>query len=103
MKRKSLLLLSAALLTTLYAQAQKQVYIPWEWQHTEGMYKESDPDNQYTYSKSRSKESENFIVFWDKGYGDTNPSDADATYRVDIDDLLKKAEYYYDVNVNNCT
>lgn len=100
MKRKSLLLLSAALLTTLYAQAQKQVYIPWEWQHTEGMYKESDPDNQYTYSKSRSKESENFIVFWDKGYGDTNPSDADATYRVDIDDLLKKAEYYYDVNVN---
>ena len=36
MKRKSLLLLSAALLTTLYAQAQKQVYIPWEW-HVQGI------------------------------------------------------------------
>ena len=101
MKRKSLLILSAALLTSLYAQAQKQVYIPWEWQHNSDpyMYKESDPDNQYTWSKSRSKESENFIVFWDNKYGNTNPSDAESTYRVDIDDLLKKAEFYYQTNV----
>lgn len=49
--------------------AQKALYIPDEWQMERSdtlLYKESDPDNKYTWSKSRSKESENFIVYWDK-------------------------------------
>ena len=47
--------------------AQKSVYIPWEWRNFNAndtlLYKESDPENKYTWSKTRSKESENFIVF----------------------------------------
>jgi len=65
------------------------------------------------WSWCRSKQSEHFVVFWDKNYGeyglyghlcgeaDTWPTTASSSsMRVDIDDLLEKAESYYDVNVN---
>lgn len=106
MKNKLLLLLSAALLPVAGAHAQKALYIPNEWKNPSyyfgkdsALYKESDPENKYTWSKSRSKESDNFIVYWDKNYGNTNPSNADATYRVDIDYLLQQAESFYKINV----
>lgn len=103
MKKRNLLLLTVALLLQVaQASAQKALYIPNEWKNPSYyfgkdsmIYKESDPENKYTWSKTRSKESENFIVYWDNKYGNTNPSDAPATYRVDIDDLLKKAEGFY--------
>lgn len=82
--------------------AQKALYIPHEWQMERSdtlLYKESDPDNKYTWSKSRSKESENFIVYWDKYYKNTIPTNANSTYSVDIDDLLKKAESFYALNI----
>lgn len=106
MKNKLLLLLSAALLPVAGAHAQKALYIPNEWKNPSyyfgkdsAIYKESDPENKYTWSKSRSKESKNFIVYWDKNYGNTNPSNADPTYRVDIDYLLQQAESFYKINV----
>ena len=83
--------------------AQKSVYIPWEWRNFNAndtlLYKESDPENKYTWSKTRSKESDNFIVFWDKYYGNTIPTNAAYAYQVDIDDLLAKAEIFYALNV----
>ena len=66
------------------------------------------------WSWCRSKQSEHFVVFWEKGYGayglygakagveDTSPktlSSTDALY-VDIDDLLEKAEEFYRVNID---
>lgn len=106
MNKKLLLLLSAALLPAAHMCAQKALYLPYEWKNPSisfgkdsMIYKESDPENKYTWSKSRSKESENFIVYWDKNYGKTNPSNADATYRVDIDYLLQQAESFYKINV----
>ncbi|MBP3211376.1 MAG: DUF4859 domain-containing protein [Prevotella sp.] len=82
--------------------AQKQMYIPQEWRNRTDtlIWKESDPDNRYTWSKSRSKESDNVIVLWDKGYGSTIPTNAPSAYRVDIDDLLKKAEAFFDLEIN---
>lgn len=82
--------------------AQKQMYIPQEWRNRTDtlIWKESDPDNRYTWSKSRSKESDNVIVLWDKGYGNTIPTNAQSAYRVDIDDLLKKAEAFFDLEIN---
>ena len=65
------------------------------------------------WSWCRSKQSEHFFLFWEKGYGnyglygakagtaDTSPSTldpGDAMY-VDIDDLLEKAEEFYRVNI----
>ena len=48
----------------------------------------------------RARTSEHFIVLWDKGYdetGEVDPNDeaTPASIRVDVDDLLKKAEIYY--------
>lgn len=53
------------------------------------------------WSFARSKESEHFIVFWEKGFGsDPNASTVPANLRVDIDDLLKKAEQFYATNID---
>lgn len=55
-----------------------------------------------TWAYSRSRQSDHFIVFWGAGYGTKDPNAADVPelYRVDIDNLLKKAEDAYDTNVN---
>lgn len=99
--KHNITLLAMALATITQASAQKKLYIPVEWQNRTDtlIYKESDPDNKYTWSKSRSKESENFIVYWDKNYGKTIPTNSPSAYRVDIDDLLQKAESFYALNV----
>ena len=65
------------------------------------------------WSWCRSKQSEHFVVFWDIQYGQyglyadrmgeemTWPSNCKSNkMRVDIDDLLAKAEEFYDLNVN---
>jgi len=65
------------------------------------------------WSWCRSKQSEHFVVFWDIQYGQyglyadrmgeemTWPSNCKtASMKVDIDDLLKKAEEFYELNVN---
>ena len=50
------------------------------------------------YCWERSRESENFICFWEAGLG-SDPINA-GSKRVDVDDLLAKAEIYYDVYKN---
>ncbi len=77
-------------------EAKLEVYIPNEF-HTMDL-----KDDASTWSYKRSKESDHFILFWGKGYGAHNPgsSEVPAAYRVDIDDLLKKAEAFYEINVN---
>ena len=89
---KRLLLSLMICIGTLCAYAQKQHYIPYEWRNRTDtlIYAKEDPNNKYTWSESRSKESDNIIVYWDKYYGNTIPTNAPSTYRVDIDDLLKK-------------
>ena len=98
----TILMLLSLTATRLYAQ--KAVYIPNEWKNPwpsdSLLYKESDPDNQYTWSKSRSVESDNVIVFWDKGYGSQKPSEAPSAYQVDEQDLLQKCEDFYDLEIN---
>ena len=60
-------------------------------------------NNSSTWSFDRSRESEHFIAFWGAGYGNSDPGSqsVDETYRVDIDDLLEKAELFYDQNIND--
>ena len=58
-------------------------------------------DNASTWSYQRSRQSEHFIVFWGAGYGEMDPdsSAVPEAYRVDIDNLLSKAEHFYTLNV----
>ena len=52
------------------------------------------------WSWHRYKQSEHFFVFWEAGFGD-NPNDISVpnNLRVDIDDLLEKAEQFYTTNI----
>nr|WP_290640187.1 DUF4859 domain-containing protein [Labilibaculum sp.] len=53
------------------------------------------------WSFVRSKQSDHFIVLWEPDFGlDPNASSVPEFYRVDIDDLLLKAESFYDLNIN---
>ncbi len=53
------------------------------------------------WSFVRSKQSEHFFVFWEAGFGDDPHRDnVPASLRVDIDDLLVKAEKFFDTNIN---
>ena len=85
--------------------SKKTVYIPNEWRNPwpadSLLYKESDPDGKYTWSKTRSVESDNVIIFWDKYYK-TNPKNLSKSdfYYVDIDDLLQKCEAFFDLEIN---
>ena len=53
------------------------------------------------WSFVRSKQSQHFFVFWEAGFGnDPNASSLPEALRVDIDDLLAKAESFYQININ---
>ena len=85
-------------------KAQKSIYIPLEWrnQGANKLYAEQDPRNEYTWSKSRSIENDDIIIYWDKGYGDTKPSDLrkDDFFYVDLEDLLNKCQQFYNLYYN---
>ena len=52
------------------------------------------------WSWFRSKQSAHFFVFWDKYFGDDpNSSSLAEGDRVDVDDLLRKAEQFYETNI----
>lgn len=71
-----------------------KIYKPNEFKDMNWLHKESD------WSFFRSKQSKNFIVFWEKGFGeDPNSFNVPESYRVDVDDLLKKAESFFKINV----
>ncbi|MDA3881465.1 MAG: DUF4859 domain-containing protein, partial [Prolixibacteraceae bacterium] len=56
-------------------------------------------DSKWTFV--RSKQSEHFIVLWEEGFGeDPNAASVSQAFRVDIDDMLDKAEVFYEMNVN---
>ncbi len=49
----------------------------------------------------RMKQSEHFFVFWEPGFGNNPNADTiPEAMRVDIDDLLEKAELFFNTNVN---
>ena len=75
-----------------------KIYIPQEWRSMD-LYRS---DSNWSFIRSR--QSDHFIVFWGKGFGShgtPTPSEAvNSSYRVNIDDLLAKAEGFYQLNIN---
>ena len=84
----TILLMSLAFVSS--AWAQKQVYIPL-FITREGMDL-NNPESQWCYC--RSMETENFVVFWEPGFG-SNPSIASGSYQVNMTSLLEVAEKSY--------
>ena len=57
--------------------------------------------NDAKWSWFRCKQSEHFFVFWDAYFGDDpNSTSLKEEDRVDVDDLLQKAEQFYKININ---
>lgn len=90
------------LFVSVMMMAQKEVYIPTQMQN-EG-YSASTTENDLTkqWSRYRSRESDNIVVFWANGYGNNDPNSTavPSAYRVDIDDLLAKLETFYTLNIH---
>ena len=102
MKRFAALFALVALLVQ-GLNAQKTIYIPdsWVYDAATGEYTEGG-DSNLQWSMSRSKESDNCIIFWQKGFG-SDPSKAPSlngtSMTFDVDDVLRVAEECYDLNV----
>ena len=61
----------------------------------EDMFYSDTPYNFFHY-----KQSEHFFVFWDARFGENpNGNDVPANLRVDVDDLLNKAEGFFHTNI----
>lgn len=75
-----------------------KIYIPQELRSND-FYSSSS-----AWFYGRSKQSEHFIVFWAKDYDEygiiTPATYPNSTYKVNIDDLLAKAEQFYSTEVN---
>lgn len=57
-------------------------------------------DSNNNWSIERSKESRNWILFWEPGYGENPSTVADSNFRVDIDEILRVAELSFDINAD---
>ncbi|MCU4162517.1 DUF6055 domain-containing protein [Carboxylicivirga caseinilyticus] len=75
-------------ISAINAIIKKKIYTP-GWM----MGDVNDPDN--TWSMERSKQSKNWIVFWEPGYGQDPSVVVDGNYRINIDGLLDIAETAY--------
>ena len=76
--------------------AQKTVYIP-QFIIRDGV-DVTKPDAQW--SNSRKVETENWVIFWEPGFG-SDPSTAPGAYRVDMEALKATAERSYTVYVDS--
>lgn len=92
------------IIMNLTAHAQKVVYIPnsWRYNATTGEYTEGG-NSDLQWSFKRSKETDNCIIFWQKGFG-SDPSKAPSlngtSMTFDADAVLQVAETCYSLNVN---
>ena len=100
--KKILLSIILLLAVSVTAQTQsqftgKQIYIPKDLQDNDF----NNPDARWCYAHSRL--TENFVIFWEKGFGDdlSSPPDLEGhKMSVDLENLCQRLEafyrYYYD-------
>lgn len=97
-------LLALFVLTVQSVHAQKTVYIPdsWTYNATTEEYTEGG-NSELQWSFNRSKESDNCIIFWQKGFG-SDPSKAPSlggtSMTFDVDAVLQVAETCYELNAD---
>lgn len=68
------------------------------WEVTSTFYDPLKPESLYYFG--RSKQSEHFILFWDKDFGDKSPDNSAAPYHLDTDKFLAWCEQIYNYYVN---
>lgn len=104
MMKNRIILFAFAVLMVQSIYAQKTVYIPdsWKYDATTQEYTE-DGNMELQWSFKRSKESDNCVIFWQKGFS-SDPSKAPSlngtSMSFDVDAVLRVAESCYDLNIN---
>lgn len=95
--RHLFVLLASVFVLFACAPEEKEIYIPKDFQ---GMDL-NDPESEYSYE--RMALTENFAIFWEKGFGNdlSSPPALDGRdMSVDIENLKEKLEIYYDYFYN---
>lgn len=98
-KRLASFTAAAILMPMALCASEKDVYIPYSMRGSDF----NNENSQWCYA--RSKESEHFIIFWEKGFGNdpsqaSAPSGSTADYKVNIDNVLDVADKAFEVNVD---
>ena len=97
MKKVLLALTCILLLVPLSMSAAKTVYIPTTWVYDSSTQEYTEGgNNDLQWSFNRSQQSDNCIVFWQKGFG-SNPKTASISF--DPDAVLSVAEAAYAKNI----
>ena len=68
------------------------------WTVTSTFYDPLKPESLYYFG--RSKQSEHFIIFWDRDFGEKSPDESASPYHLDTDAFLSWCEEIYDYYVN---
>lgn len=76
-------------LRDITGQVDKKVYTA-QW----SMGDINDPDNAYYVGRTR--QSKDWIVFWEKGYGENPKTFTCGNYTIDVDEVLRHAEIAFD-------
>lgn len=95
--RHLFVLLASVFVLFACAPEEKEIYIPKDFQ---GMDL-NDPESEYSYE--RMALTENFAIFWEKGFGNdlsAPPALEGQDMSVDIENLKEKLETYYDYFYN---
>jgi hypothetical protein len=58
----------------------------------------NDPESEYCHE--RSKQTEHFVLFWAKEYGDDPSANEDRRRRFNVDEILSECERFYDYYLN---
>src|SRR6185437_448029 len=57
-----------------------------------------NPDSEFSFKHSKS--TDNFVLFWDKEYGDDPMANAVTNLRFDVDEILKEADRFYNYYID---
>ena len=96
--RKTLIIIAAMLAAACSPKNEKQVYIPKDLQEMDL----SDTSSLWCYE--RSAENDDLVFFWQKGFGPdlaTAPDYLGHNMKVDLPNLMERAQYFYDFFKND--
>ena len=58
----------------------------------------NNPDSEYSWKHSKS--TDNFVLFWDKEYGDDPMANPVSNRRFNVDEILKESDRFYNYYVD---
>lgn len=86
------------LTATIANKAGKEVLIPEHITRVPDGNNFTNDDSEYCFKHSKS--TDNFVLFWDKEYGDDPMTNADVRRRFNVDEVLKESDRFYDYYLN---